>query len=42
MSWFAWLMLINYLLLSVGLYRLFPKCGVDAFKGLIPGLNFVE
>ncbi|RME94197.1 MAG: S26 family signal peptidase, partial [Bacteroidetes bacterium] len=42
MSWFAWLMLINYLLLSFALYRLFPKCGVNAVKGLIPGLNFVE
>lgn len=34
--------LINYLLLSVGLYLLFPKVGIDAWKGLVPGLNFVE
>lgn len=34
--------LISYLLLSLSLYLLFPKAGVDAVKGLIPGVNFVE
>lgn len=34
--------LINYILLSIGLYLLFPKVGIDAWKGLVPGLNFVE
>jgi signal peptidase I len=34
--------LVNYLLLSVGLYLLFPKVGIDAWKGLVPGLNFAE
>ncbi len=34
--------LISYVLLSISLYLLFPKAGVDAIKGLIPGINFVE
>lgn len=42
MSWFAWLLIINYVLLSISLYMLFPKCNVAAVKGLIPGVNFVE
>lgn len=29
-------------MLSVSLYMLFPKAGVDAVKGLIPGVNFIE
>lgn len=33
---------ISYVLLSVSLYMLFPKAGVDATKGLIPGVNFAE
>lgn len=28
--------------MSVSLYMLFPKAGVDAVKGLIPGVNFIE
>ncbi len=28
--------------MSISLYFLFPKAGVDAVKGLIPGVNFVE
>lgn len=34
--------LLSYLLLSVTLYLVFPKCGVDGWKGLVPGLNFME
>ena len=34
--------IISYILLSISLYFLFPKAGVDAWKGLVPGLNFVE
>lgn len=30
------------MLLSISLYLLFPKAGVDAVKGLIPGVNFIE
>lgn len=35
-------LVISYVLLSFSLYKLFPKAGVDAVKGLIPGVNFVE
>ncbi len=35
-------LVISYVLLSVSLYMLFPKAGIDATKGLIPGVNFVE
>ncbi len=34
--------LINYILLSIGLYLLFPKVDIAAVKGLIPGVNFME
>lgn len=34
--------IIAYILMSVSLYFLFPKAGVDGWKGLVPGLNFVE
>ncbi len=34
--------LISYILLSFSLYKLFPKANIDATKGLIPGVNFVE
>ncbi len=34
--------LLNYILLSVGLYLVFPKVEVEAWKGLVPGLNFAE
>lgn len=33
--------LIFYILLSLGLYKIFEKAGEDAWKGLVPGLNFV-
>lgn len=32
----------SYLLLSVALYFIFPKCGVEGWKGLVPVLNFME
>jgi signal peptidase I len=35
-------LIVSYILLSVSLYLLFPKAGVPAVKGLIPGVNFVE
>ena len=33
--------LIGYVLLSIGLYFIFQKVGEEAWKGLVPGLNFV-
>lgn len=36
------LLLIAYLILSISLYFLFPKMGVTAWKGIVPGLNLVE
>lgn len=33
--------ILSYILLSVGLYKIFEKAGEDAWKGLVPGLNFV-
>ena len=35
-------LIVSYVLLSISLYLLFPKAGVSAEKGLIPGVNFVE
>lgn len=35
-------LLVSYVLLSISLYMLFPKAGVPAVKGLIPGVNFIE
>jgi signal peptidase I len=35
-------LILSYILLSISLYLLFPKAGVAAVKGLIPGVNFVE
>ncbi len=35
-------LLISYVLLSVSLFFLFPKAGIDSTKGLIPGVNFIE
>ena len=35
-------LIVSYILTSVALYMLFPKAGVSAVKGLIPGVNFVE
>lgn len=34
-------LIVYYLLLSVSLYLIFPKCGQKAVHGLIPGYNFV-
>ena len=41
MSIFIFL-IVSYILLSISLYLLFPKAGVAAVKGLIPGVNFAE
>ncbi|MEP7323652.1 MAG: signal peptidase I [Saprospiraceae bacterium] len=35
-------LLIGYIIFSAGMYFVFPKCGVDAWKGLVPGLNLYE
>lgn len=35
-------LIVSYILLSISLYMLFPKAGVPAIKGLIPGVNFIE
>ena len=35
-------MLVSYILLSISLFFVFPKAGVEGWKGLVPGLNFVE
>ncbi len=35
-------LILSYILLSFSLYLLFPKAGVPAVKGLIPGVNFME
>ena len=35
-------LIVSYILLSISLYLLFPKAGVPAVKGLIPGVNFAE
>lgn len=35
-------LIVSYILLSISLYLLFPKAGIDANKGLIPGVNFME
>ncbi len=37
-----WFIIISYVLLSIALYFLFPKAAVDGWKGLVPGLNFLE
>lgn len=34
--------IVSYILFSISLYLLFPKAGVPAIKGLIPGINFIE
>lgn len=34
--------LLSYLLFSVALFFVFPKCGVEGWKGLVPVLNFME
>ncbi len=35
-------LIVSYIVLSVALYFLFPKAGVDGIKGAIPGVNFME
>ncbi|HLF64429.1 MAG TPA: signal peptidase I [Saprospiraceae bacterium] len=35
-------LIISYIFLSISLYLLFPKAKVPAWKGLVPGVNFVE
>ena len=35
-------LLILYIVLSISLYKVFEKAGVDAWKALVPGLNFME
>lgn len=35
-------LIISYILLSISLYFVFGKTDVPAWKGLVPGLNFVE
>lgn len=35
-------LLIGYIIFSVGMYFVFPKAGVEAWKGLVPGLNLYE
>jgi signal peptidase I len=40
--WLLYFLLVSYALLSLSLFLLFPKAGVDAKKGLIPGANFIE
>ncbi|MBK9735643.1 MAG: signal peptidase I [Saprospiraceae bacterium] len=35
-------LIVSYIFLSISLYLLFPKAGVAASKGLIPGVNFIE
>lgn len=32
---------LSYVLLSVSLYFIFQKCGEEAWKGLVPGYNFI-
>lgn len=36
-----WFLVVNYILLSIALYLVFKKAGEDAWKGLVPGLNFI-
>lgn len=34
--------IISYILLSISLYLIFNKAGIPGWKGLVPGLNFLE
>lgn len=36
------ILIVTYIAISVSLFFLFPKAGVDGWKGLVPGLNFIE
>lgn len=35
-------LIVSYILLSISLFFLFPKANVDAWKGLVPVMNFIE
>ncbi|MFT5802872.1 MAG: signal peptidase I, partial [Nonlabens sp.] len=35
-------LIFSYILVCVTLYKVFPKAGVDGWKALVPGLNFIE
>ncbi|MFK7809441.1 MAG: signal peptidase I [Saprospiraceae bacterium] len=35
-------LIFSYILLSATLYKVFQKAGVDGWKALVPGLNFME
>ena len=35
-------LLVLYIVLSISLYKVFEKAGVEGWKALVPGLNFVE
>ena len=35
-------LIISYILLSISLYLIFNKAGIPGWKGLVPGLNFLE
>ena len=35
-------LIISYIILSISLYFVFPKAHVPGWKGLVPGLNFIE
>lgn len=35
-------LIVSYILLSITLYFVFPKANVEGWKGLVPGLNFIE
>lgn len=35
-------LLIGYLIFSTGMYFVFPKAGLEAWRGLVPGLNLYE
>lgn len=39
---YVFVLLIGYIIFSAGMYFVFPKAGVDAWKGLVPGLNLYE
>ncbi len=41
-SFIVYSLVIYYLIISPGLYFIFKKAGVESWKALVPGLNFVE
>ncbi len=40
--WLLYFLIVGYVILSVGLFFIFKKAGVEAWKGLIPVLNLIE